>query len=213
MLPASVYLNIYILKPPNISHTLVGNKIVDHSDVVGASPMARWSNYIFILNSTPGGFNVLGQDNCKGDKKHLSFGVTYIGGLTLYCLTNLWSSLSLVKQTVTWFNILQLCNSHKLNDCLKITVKLALIYEFTKEISTCSISSWILTHWPLLVPYGAPFTNILAWISNYMPGNVWDEINYPFPNFNGCTIDVWEWISNLSHSLYIMDAITYPYWG
>ena len=29
---------------------------------------------------------------------------------------------------------------------------------------------------------------IPAWISNYMPIKVWDEITYPFPNFNGCTI-------------------------
>ena len=28
----------YCRKTSNISHTLVGNKIVDHSDVVGASP-------------------------------------------------------------------------------------------------------------------------------------------------------------------------------
>ena len=25
---------------------------------------------------------------------------------------------------------------------------------------------------------------------------VWDEISYPFPNFHGYTIVVWEWISN-----------------
>ena len=25
---------------------------------------------------------------------------------------------------------------------------------------------------------------------------MWDEIIYPFPNFNGFTIEVWEWISN-----------------
>ena len=29
-----------------------------------------------------------------------------------------------------------------------------------------------------------------------MPSKVWDEIAYPFPNFNGATVDVWEWISN-----------------
>ena len=29
-----------------------------------------------------------------------------------------------------------------------------------------------------------------------MLNKVWDEITYPFPNFNGCTIEVWEWISN-----------------
>ena len=25
---------------------------------------------------------------------------------------------------------------------------------------------------------------------------VWDEITYPFPNFNGATVEVWEWISS-----------------
>ena len=39
----------------NINHALVANKIVDHSDVVGAC-----SNYIFILNLTPY-FNGLGK--------------------------------------------------------------------------------------------------------------------------------------------------------
>ena len=28
---------------------------------------------------------------------------------------------------------------------------------------------------------------IPAWISNHMPSKVWDEINYPFQNFNGYT--------------------------
>ena len=39
-------------------------------------------------------------------------------------------------------------------------------------------------------------TLIPAWISNHMSSKVWDEITYPFPNFNGCTVEVWEWISN-----------------
>ena len=29
-----------------------------------------------------------------------------------------------------------------------------------------------------------------------MPSKVWGEITYPFPNFNGCTVELWEWISN-----------------
>ena len=28
-----------------------------------------------------------------------------------------------------------------------------------------------------------------------MSSNDWDEIIYPFPNFNGSTIEVWEWIT------------------
>ena len=44
-----------------------------------------------------------------------------------------------------------------------------------------------------------------------MPSKVWDEISYPFPNFNGSTVEAWEWISNfIPH--YIMDVIAYPWW-
>ena len=32
-----------------------------------------------------------------------------------------------------------------------------------------------------------PFNLISAWISNYMANKVWDEITYPFLNFNGAT--------------------------
>ena len=48
-----------------------------------------------------------------------------------------------------------------------------------------------------------------AWISNHMPNKVWDEITYPFPNFNGCSVEVWEWIINFIPHL-IMGVITYP---
>ena len=35
-------------------------------------------------------------------------------------------------------------------------------------------------------------TLIQAWINNHMPSTVWDEITYPFLNFNGRVVDVWE---------------------
>ena len=39
---------------------------------------------------------------------------------------------------------------------------------------------------------------------------MWDEITYPFLNFNGFTVEVLEWISNfISHC--IGHAITYPW--
>ena len=45
-------------------------------------------------------------------------------------------------------------------------------------------------------------------ISNHMRSKVWDEIIYPFSNFNGATVEVWEWITNfIGH--FIMDVITY----
>ena len=39
-------------------------------------------------------------------------------------------------------------------------------------------------------------TLIQAWLSKYMHYNAWDEIIFLFPNFNCCTIEIWEWISN-----------------
>ena len=33
-------------------------------------------------------------------------------------------------------------------------------------------------------------------MSNNMSNKVCDEITYPFPNFNGTTVEVLEWISN-----------------
>ena len=58
----------------NIRRILVGNKIVDHSDIVGASPVgAAPTNYIFILDLTPG-FVGLGKDNNKTRRETFKFG-------------------------------------------------------------------------------------------------------------------------------------------
>ena len=41
-----------------------------------------------------------------------------------------------------------------------------------------------------------------------MPSKVWDEITYPFLNFNGCTVEVKEWIGNfILH--FVMDVISW----
>ena len=37
------------------------------------------------------------------------------------------------------------------------------------------------------------------------------KITYPFPHFNGRTVEVWEWMSNFT-SRFIMDVITYLWW-
>ena len=44
------------------------------------------------------------------------------------------------------------------------------------------------------------------WVSKHMPCKVWDKITYPFTNFNGSTVELWEWLNNfISHI--IMDVI------
>ena len=46
-----------------------------------------------------------------------------------------------------------------------------------------------------------------------MLSEVWDEITYlfEFPNFNGATVEVWEWMSNFI-PLFIMDVIINSCW-
>ena len=63
------------------------------------------------------------------------------------------------------------------------------------------VPAWIST-WLTLVP---------AWISNHMPNKVWNEITYPFSNFNSLTVEVCERVYNfIPH--FIMDMITYRWW-
>ena len=50
--------------------------------------------------------------------------------------------------------------------------------------------------------------NTLAWVNTHIHSEEWGEIIHPFPNFNGGTIGVWEWISNFI-TLFIMDVLTY----
>ena len=45
--------------------------------------------------------------------------------------------------------------------------------------------------------YWHGLTLIPAWISSYIHYEVWDEITYSFPNFNGEAAEDWEWISNI----------------
>ena len=68
--------------------------------------------------------------------------------------------------------------------------------------------------WPAF-PYGLFYQHGLSLIpaltSNHIHYNVWDEITYPFPNFNGTTVEVWEWISNFI-PYFIEYVISYPCW-
>ena len=49
----------------------------------------------------------------------------------------------------------------------------------------------------------------ICFLMSSMANKLWDEINYPYPNLNGVTNEVWERISN-SISYFIMDVISYP---
>ena len=51
-----------------------------------------------------------------------------------------------------------------------------------------------------------------AGVNNYTHYKEWDVITYPFPNFNGCTVKVWGWISKfIPHFVSpSRHAISYP---
>ena len=71
----------------NISHTLVGKKIVDQLDVVGASPAGATPTTSSFSTEQLASMVCLGKDNCKTRRerfKLFGFGVTYIRGLTVY---------------------------------------------------------------------------------------------------------------------------------
>ena len=59
---------------------------------------------------------------------------------------------------------------------------------------SCSVSSSCVLIWGPI--YDNVLTSILPWISDYIYHKVWDETTYPFPNFNGGAVEVWERISN-----------------
>ena len=50
------------------------------------------------------------------------------------------------------------------------------------------VSTALVLTWGPFYQYG--LTLIPACVSNYIHHKVWDEITYPFPNFNGCTVEV-----------------------
>ena len=61
-------------KTSNISRILVGNKIVDNSDRVGASPVGAAPTTSSFSTSQPASMD-WAKTTAKGYKKHLSFGI------------------------------------------------------------------------------------------------------------------------------------------
>ena len=88
-------------------------------------------------------------------------------------------------------------------------------WESVKIFETENISTWEGLEPPTFGFMPNALTSIrvrhlLSHVAEYWPNKSWDEITYPFPNFNGCTVDVWEWIRNFVPH-HIMDVISYPW--
>ena len=95
-------------------------------------------------------------------------------------------------------------SNHDQPFCWKFLVKNLLV--FATLTPETHIQDTSLHLGPLLPAW---FNFIPACISNYTHYELWDEITYPFPNINGATIEVWEWINNFI-PYFIMGVITYP---
>ena len=110
--------------------------------------------------------------------------------LQIQCQININGSITLVRRTASAHGIITKDNTN--------TVLMLQCSPMSKFIF------WVPHYWHGL-------TLILAWISNRIHYKGWNEITYPFPNFNGATVDVWEWISNfIPH--FTGHVITYPCW-
>ena len=59
-----------------------------------------------------------------------------------------------------------------------------------------------------MYPYSSVVPYIFSGENNYSDYNVWDEITFPLSNFNGCTTEIWEEISNVSLN-FTENVITY----
>ena len=56
----------------------------------------------------------------------------------------------------------------------------------SRGVTSWGVSFLKCTQGPLLLTW---FNFNSAWINDYMPSKVYDEITYPFRNFNGCTVE------------------------
>ena len=144
----------------------------------------RCSNYIFILDLTPG-FNILRKDNWKPRRK--AFKVWDLVRLTSEILRQINSVVKPMVPCLPWGGISVIC-------CWEMNIHR--ISSWPQHFRHDHFSFHVLT----LIP---------TWIGNHMSDIIWDGITYPFPNFNGCSVEVCWWISNfISHP--IMDVVTYP---
>ena len=111
---------------------------------------------------------------------------------------------------LTWFTKTQSCI------CSDVLFNKTLVMNsYSPQINLFNLSKFDLLSTAVSQKTG-PFylcglTLIPAWISNHIHYNVWDEVTYPFTNFNREVIEVWGWICNfIPH--FAGHVITYPCW-
>ena len=94
---------------------------------------------------------------------------------------------------------------------LTVSITFISVCHFVQRFTVYTCTMCYILETTLGLFYWQKLSVIPAWISNHMPSKVWDEIIFPLSNFNGCTVDVREWISNFIMQ-FIMDVLTTLYW-
>ena len=107
-------------------------------------------------------------------------------------------------KTISQLSYLYLGNPYTRRDGLYIETG----YWFLEVTLTKNNTSWTYIANPCSPFYKHGLTLILAWINNYILYNMLDEITYPFPNFNGCAIEVWELINNFVPHFWVYDFLS-----
>ena len=89
-------------------------------------------------------------------------------------------------------------------------VNLLVIWDSESEVFAC-FYAYVLPEIKVMFKILSPiWTYIKIIITTYcIYYKLWDEITYLLPNFNGATIEVWEWINNIIAHL-TGHVITYP---
>ena len=115
--------------------------------------------------------------------------------------------LCIVMPLICLVNVL---NKHYLNLNLYLNLIRTVEFHFNMVQKNSTLRAY--RSYDMAVDVLIKLTSILVWISNDIHYKVWDEVTYPFPNSNGFTVEVWEWISHfIAHS--ILNVITYPCWA
>ena len=156
--------------------------------------------------------NLVILNHCDVSQMILSAGVQLetCHTIKVYLFTHLWKSPPmLIYATIYQLNCTTSLNSQFL--CAELiwgNIEICLhfiVFLDTKEVKEGCRGTGKLMRWSPFYWHG--LTLISAWISNHMPNKSRDEITYPFANFNGATVEVWEWLSNFT-PYFVMDMST-----
>ena len=122
-------------------------------------------------------------------------------------IVGLWKKKEVAKIQVSGFQFIS--HHEEIHELYYVNVINELIWLCSNSGPLIWIWFYHLVHWDSFQWHG--LTLIPAWMSNYTHYEKVYEINYPFTDLNGCTVENCKWVSNfIPH--FIMDLITYPSW-